>query len=91
MVGHALAVGEQVVECEAVVERALAGLQAVDVVQLHLVAEVVDELLERLDAVGRGDVVVEEGVDRDLEDARHGREHDLSSRAPVGEKTIFFV
>ena len=86
MVGHALAVGEQVVEREAVVERALAGLQAVDVVQLHLVAEVVDELLERLDVVGRGDVVVEEGVDRDLEDARHGGEHDLQLARAGGRK-----
>ena len=77
MVGHTLTVGEQVVEGKAVVERALTGLQAVDVVQLHFVAEVIDQPLERLDAVGGVDVVVEEGGDRQLENARHGTEHDV--------------
>ena len=59
------------------VERALTGLQAVDVVQLHLVAEVIDQLLERLDVVGGVDVVVEEGGDRQIKNARHGAEHDV--------------
>ena len=71
VVGHTLTVGEQVVEGKAVVERALTGLQAVDVVQLHFVAEVIDQLLERLDAVGGVDVVVEEGGDRQLENAAY--------------------
>ena len=77
VVGYTLTVGEQVVEGKAVVERALTGLQTVDVVQLHFVAEVIDQLLERLDAVGGVDVVVEEGGDRQLENARHGAEHDV--------------
>ena len=50
MVGDTLVVGQKIVEDEALAERTQALLQAVDMVELQLVTEVVDQLLERLDA-----------------------------------------
>ena len=92
VVGDALAVGEQVVEREAVVQRADTGLQAVDVVQLQLVAEVVDQLLERLDVVGELDVVFHERAHGHGQDLRHGGHHHTQLvRALVREMHLLFV
>ena len=65
VVGNSLEICQQIVEHKAVVERAYALLQAVDVVQLHLVAQVIYKLLKRLDAVCGLKVVAHEGVDGD--------------------------
>ena len=62
VVGHALVVGQQVVEEEAVEQRTVALLEAVDMVELQLVAEIVDQLLQRLYAGGQGEIVADEGM-----------------------------
>ena len=60
VVGHALEVRQQVVENKAVRKLAFAPLKPVDMAQLHLVAQDVYALLQRLDPVGLVYVVVYE-------------------------------
>ena len=91
MVGDTLAVGEQVVERKAVVQRADAVLQTVDVVHLQLVAEVVDQFLQRLHAVGQINVVVHERVNGDGQDLRHGGDHHAQLARALRREMQLFV
>ena len=65
VVRHALVVGQQVVEHEPLVQRAAAGLQSVHVVGLHLVAQAVDDLLQRLHPGGSLGIVFHKGAHGD--------------------------
>ena len=75
VVGNSLEICQQIVEYKAVVERAYALLQAVDVVQLHLVAEVIYKLLKRLDAVSAFQIVCDKRIYRGVCDLAHGRRY----------------
>ena len=68
MVGHALVVRQQVIEHEAVLDRALAALQALDVRRLGGGDQAVDDLLQRLHLPGGGHILLPEGVQRPHED-----------------------
>ena len=72
VVGHALVVRQQVVEHEAVLDRALAALQALDVRRLGGGDQAVDDLLQRLDVARHFEVVLAEGVDGQLQNFRQG-------------------
>ena len=84
VVGHALVVGQQVVEHEALVQRTGTGLQAVHMVGLHLVAQAVDDLLQRLHSGGLLHIVGHEGGDGDGQDLPQGGLHDLQLAAGGG-------
>ena len=75
VVGHALVVGQQVVEHKALIQRAGAGLQPIHMVGLHLVAQAVDDLLQRLHPRGALGIVVHEGADGDVQNLLHGGLH----------------
>ena len=53
VVGDTLVVGEKIVEHKALAERTYALLKSVNMMELHLVAQRVDELLQRLDSLGK--------------------------------------
>ena len=92
VVGHPLVVGQQVVKDKALAELADAPLEAVHMVELHLVAQGVDQLLQRLDAVGQLQVVGGEGRDGVVGDLLHGGEHGLKlPLGPLGEDDAFLV
>ena len=50
VIRNTLVVGQKIIEYKALPQRAESLLQAVDMVELHFVAEIVDQLFERLDA-----------------------------------------
>ena len=75
VVGDPFEVCHQVVKDEALGQSADAVLQPVDVVQLHLVAESVNQLLQRLNPGGRLQVVVDEGLICDVDDLGDRRPH----------------
>ena len=77
VVGHALVVGQEVVEHKALVQGTGTGLETVHMVGLHLIAQTVDDLLQRLHAGGLLDVVGHEGGNGDGQDLPQGRLHDL--------------
>ena len=92
MVGDTLVVGQKIVEDEALAERAQALLQAVNMVELQLVAEVVDQLLERLNAGRQLQIVIDKGTDGRGQDLRQRSLHDLELvRSGVGEGEVFLV
>ena len=82
VVRHPLIVGEQIVEHEALTQGAYALLQAVHMVQLQLVAQAVDDLLQRLYPAGGGQIPLHKGVDGEVEDLGDGILHDL--QLPAG-------
>ena len=61
VVGNTLAVGEEIVEYEAMFQCADAFTNTVDVIGLHRIAEIIGQLLQRLDAVCDCKVAVHEG------------------------------
>ncbi len=84
VVGHALVVGQQVVEHEALAQGTRAGLETVHVVGLHLVAQTVDDLLQRLDPGGTLHIVVHKGGDGQGQHLPHGALHDLQLAPGLG-------
>ena len=72
VVRHPLIVGQQVVEDKALVQGAHALLQAVHMVQLHLVAQAVHDLLQRLHPGGGLQVAGDEGPDGQVQDLGDG-------------------
>ena len=72
VVGDPLVIGEQVVEHEAVLQRAFLPAHPVDMAGLQLVAQVIDDLFQRVYSQRRVPVVVDEGADRDARDLAHG-------------------
>ena len=58
VVADSLEVREQVVEHEPLRDGALAVLQPLHMVQLHLVAEIVDDVLQRLHLFGFGEIII---------------------------------
>ena len=83
VVGHTLAAGDDVVEDQTLVDGADLFLQAVNMVDLHGVAEVVDDLLQGLDLFRQGQVVFGEGIGREGRDPVDGGGHDLQLVAGV--------
>ena len=72
VVGNALVAGEQVIQHEAVLDGAGAGLQAGDVPRLDLPHQTVHHLLQRLDLARRVAVGMLEGVHGAVHDVLHG-------------------
>ncbi len=67
-------------------------LQAVDVVQLHLVAEVIYKLLKRLDAVSAFQIVCDKRIYRGVCDLGHGGYEDVHlARTVLGKDDALFV
>ena len=66
VVRHTLVVRQQVVEHEAILDRALAALQALDVRRLGGGDQAVDDLLQRLNVARHFEVVLAEGIDGQL-------------------------
>ena len=84
VITHALEGCEQIVEHEALLDRALALLEPFDVAALHLVAELVDQLLQGLDLHGKGQIVFDERL--------HRQTHDLPDRhADNGQLLLRFL
>ena len=63
MVGYTLEVCEKVGKNEAVLDSTLALLQSYYVIELYLVAKVVNDLLDGLNLFGKADVVFQEGLE----------------------------
>jgi len=77
VVGNALIIRKQIVEREALLERADALLQAVHMVELELVAQRIDYLLERLYLCGAVEIVIDEGINCNGNYFKYGALHDL--------------
>ena len=92
VVGHALVVRQQVVEHEAVLDRALAALQALDVRRLGGGDQAVDDLLQRLDVARHFEVVLAEGIDGQLQNLRQCVCQVLQLRSGIlGEDDVLVV
>jgi len=92
VVGDTLAGGDDVIEDKALGDGADLFLQPVDVVELHGVAEVVDQLLQRLDLFRDSQVVLCKSPHGERSGLLHGGGHDLELMTGVsGEVTEFFV
>ena len=68
MVGHTLEVGEDIREDKAVLDCALTLLESDDVIELDLIAQIVNHLLERLDLCRSLKIVVDKCDVREVED-----------------------
>ena len=90
VVGHALVVGQQVVEEEAVEQRTVALLEAVDMVELQLVAEIVDQLLQRLYAGRQGRSLRMKALTVIWTISASADSSTASSRTASSEKTMLF-
>ena len=92
VVGHALVVRQQVVEHEAVLDRALAALQALDVRRLGGGDQAVDDLLQRLNVARHFEVVLAEGIDGQLQNLRQCVCQVLQLRSGIlGEDDVLVV
>ena len=61
-------------------------------VELQLVAEIVDQLLQRLYAGGQGEIVADEGIDRDMDNLGQRRfQHGQLAQGVVGEDDALFA
>ena len=86
VVGGALEVREQIGPDEAGLDAAMPLLHPQDVARAHLLLERVDDLLERLDQLGEGDVLPLERAQREVEDLPDGGgEHVVFTRGCGGE------
>ena len=92
VVGHTLVVRQQVVEHEAVLDRALAALQALDVRRLGGGDQAVDDLLQRLNVARHFEVVLAEGIDGQLQNLRQCVCQVLQLRSGIlGEDDVLVV
>ncbi len=91
VVGHALEIGQQVVEDEADLQRAGARLQALDVAELKLVAEHVNMLLQRLDLIGLLQILVDKGGKGEGKDLVHCAEQHIHLMLAVFREADLFV
>ena len=91
MIRDALAVRDDVVEYKALLDCADPLLKPLHVVELHLVAEFVHDLFQRLDPAGQRQVFLTEGRHRHADDLPdRGKEHiQLSLRIGREGKTFF--
>ncbi len=71
VIGDTLQVGQQIVEDKAGADGTGALLQALHVMQLHLVAEIVDDLLQRLDLLGAFQILSHKGIRGQMDDLGH--------------------
>ena len=84
VVADALEIRDQVVEHKAVLQRADALLQAVDMAVLHLVAQIVDQLLQRLDHAGALQVPIRQRADGEVQHLPDSPLHDVQLVDGVG-------
>ena len=77
MVGNSLAAGDNIVENEALCDSTDFLLQTVDMVELHGVAKVVDDLLEGFDLLCERQVIFNKCSDRKVCDLLHCISHDV--------------
>ena len=75
VIGNPLEIGDQVVKYKAVLQSTEAFLQAIDVPVLQFVAEIVDELLQRLDHVGALFILFRQGPQSEIQNLFYRRLH----------------
>ena len=91
VVADPLVVCEQVVEYESAQKGGTAGLQAVDVQVLHLVAEDIDQFFKGFDPFGQGRIIFCECADGQFQEIADGIAQDIQFIPGVGVKDDLFL